>query len=150
MPGLRHLLTAAALALPAFAAANDRPWVAYQAGADFEDAVFEVRIAIENRGLVIDSVSHVGDMLNRTGPDLGATTRIFEAADVFQFCSADLSRKVMEADPMNIAFCPYGIFVARPAGGDAVLVGYRRMPEGPMQEVEAMLDAIAKEAAGLD
>jgi hypothetical protein len=31
-----------------------------------------------------------------------------------------------------------------------VTIGYRRMPAGAMQEVDAMLHAIVREAAGLD
>lgn len=112
----------------------------------FEDAAFAVENAIVGRGLVIDYRSHVGDMLNRTGADVGSEVRIFEAADVFLFCSAVLSRKVMEADPANIAQCPYGIFVTDREG--QVSVGYRNMPEGPMQEVQALLDEIAREASG--
>ena len=45
---------------------------------------------------------------------------------------------------MNIAHCPYGIFVAERDG--AVMVGYRSYPEGPMQEVQTMLDEIVQEA----
>ncbi len=70
------------------------------------------RAAIVGRGLVIDYVSHVGEMLARTGADVGSDVELFAAADVFLFCSAVTSRNVMEADPMNIAYCPYGIFVA--------------------------------------
>jgi hypothetical protein len=50
----------------------------------------------------------------------------------------------MEADPMNIAHCPYGIFVADQGG--EVLIGYRNYPEGEMQKVQAMLDDIVQEA----
>ncbi len=45
---------------------------------------------------------------------------------------------------MNIAHCPYGIFVAERAG--EVMIGYRNYPEGPMQEVQALLDGIVQEA----
>ena len=154
MPGFRSCLAAAAIAvaLPALtaSAAEDAPWVAYTTGTAFDDVAFEVTTLIEGRGYVIDAVSHVGDMLNRTAGDVGATTALYEKADVYQFCSATLSRKVMEADPMNIAYCPYGIFVVQMAGSDEVMVGYRRFPDGPMAEVEAMLDEIAKGAAGVD
>ena len=110
----------------------------------FEDATFSVESAIVGRGLVIDFVSHTGDMLNRTGQDVGSDEKLFEAADIFVFCSAVLSRKVMEADPVNIAHCPYGIFVADRAGD--VTIGYRTFPDGPMQEVQALLDDIVREA----
>jgi len=112
----------------------------------FEDATFAVESAIVNRGYVVDYVSHVGEMLNRTGADVGSDTQIFKAADVFLFCSAVLSREVMEADPMNIQHCPYGIFVAET--DDGVMVGHRSYPDGPMKKVEEMLDEIVAEAVG--
>ena len=143
---LRSALTAAAIALTG-ASAGAQEAVTYPVDGDFGDATFGVESAIVGRGLVIDYVSHTGEMLNRTGADVGSGTEIFAEADIFLFCSAVLSRKVMEADPMNIAHCPYGIFVAEQDG--AVMVGYRTYPEGPMQEVQALLDEIAREAAGL-
>ena len=111
----------------------------------FEDAKFSVESAIVDRGLVIDYVSHVGDMLNRTGADVGSDTQIFSAADVFIFCSAVVSREVMEADPMNIVHCPYGIFVAESA--DGVIIGYRQYPDGPMQKVQTLLAEIVSDAS---
>ncbi len=112
----------------------------------FDDATFAVESAIVGQGLVIDYVSHVGEMLNRTGADVGSDKQIFAAADIFIFCSAKLSREVMEADPMNIGFCPYGIFVAEDDNG--VTVGYRSYPEGPMQKVQTLLSEIVEEAVG--
>ncbi|MFK7869210.1 MAG: DUF302 domain-containing protein [Roseobacter sp.] len=110
----------------------------------FEDAAFGVESAIIGKGLVIDFVSHVGEMLARTGQDVGGTVDLFDNADIFVFCSAVVSRQVMEADPLNIAHCPYGVFVAEREG--QVLVGYRNYPDGPMQQVQALLDDIAREA----
>ena len=116
----------------------------YEFDGSFEDAAFGVESAIVDRGLVIDYVSHTGEMLNRTGADVGSNVVLFDEADIYLFCSAVLSRKVMEADPMNIAHCPYGIFVAERDG--KVMVGYRNLPDGPMQEVQALLDDISQEA----
>ncbi len=110
----------------------------------FDDATFAVENAIVGKGLVIDHVSHVGDMLNRTGADVGSTAKVFDNADVFLFCSAVVSREVMEADPMNIEFCPYGIFVTDRDG--QVMIGHRSFPDGPMQNVQALLDEIVAEA----
>lgn len=141
-----YLLAASAvlaLAAPTFAQDNA---TTYPFDGSFDDATFSVESAIIGRGLVIDYVSHTGEMLNRTASDVDSDVKIFEAADVFLFCSAVLSRKVMEADPMNIAHCPYGIFVADRAG--EVIVGYRNYPEGPMQHVQALLDEIVQEAVG--
>ena len=122
--------------------------VTYAISDSFADATFAVENAIIGKGLVIDYVSHTGEMLARTKADVGGAKDLFAAADVFLFCSASLSRQVMEADPMNIAHCPYGIFVADQAG--EVIVGYRQMPEGAMQEVQVLLDEIAREAAGVE
>ncbi len=85
-------------------------------------------------------------MLNRTCADVGSDNQLFAAADILIFCSAKISREVMEADPMNIGFCPYGIFVAEDDNG--VMVGYRSYPDGPMQKVQTLLSGIVEEAVG--
>ena len=118
----------------------------YSFDGSFDDAAFSVENAIIGQGLVIDYVSHVGEMLARTGEDVGSDVMLFDAADIFVFCSATVSREVMEADPMNIAYCPYGIFVADRDG--EVMVGYRNYPDGEMQQVQALLDSIVKDALG--
>lgn len=110
----------------------------------YDDARFAVETAILNRGLVIDFVSHVGDMLIRTNADVGGKEHLFSEAEIFVFCSAVVSRQVMEIDPMNLAHCPYGIFVAERRG--KVMIGYRDYPEGPMDLVEKMLAEIVTEA----
>ena len=142
-----HRLASACLALLALGgSALAQGVTTYPFDGSFEDATFAVESAIVDKGLVIDYRSHVGAMLNRTGADVGSAVTIYDNADVFLFCSAVLSRKVMEADPLNIAHCPYGIFVTDKAG--QVAIGYRHMPEGAMQEVQALLDTIAREASG--
>ena len=143
---MKKIACLVALALSAGTAVADESAVVYPFDGSFDDATFAVETAIVGRGLVIDYVSHTGEMLARTAADVGSDVALFEAADVFLFCSAVLSRKVMEADPMNIAHCPYGIFVAE-RGGE-VMIGHRTYPDGPMQEVQALLDDISREAAG--
>ena len=139
---MRHLATIALALCPAVATAQEVVTTPYDGS--FGDATFAVENAIIGKGLVVDHVSHVGDMLNRTAGDVGSDVEIFEAADVFLFCSAVTSREVMEADPMNIAYCPYGVFVADRNG--EVLIGYRSYPDGPMDAVEALLAEIVDEA----
>lgn len=115
----------------------------------FDDTTFAVETAIVAKGLVIDSVSHVGEMLERTKGDVGSDITVFNAANVYLFCSASLSRKVMEVDPMNIQYCPYGITVMETPDG-VVTVGYRDYPEGAMQQVEDLLKSIVDEALGTE
>jgi len=134
-------LVAAAMALPA--TANEIMTTSYEGS--FDDAAFSVESAIVGRGLVIDYVSHVGDMLARTKGDVGGEQDLYDGANVYLFCSAVVSRRVMEADPLNIAHCPYGIFVAE-MGGE-IVIGHRTYPEGPMQEVQNLLAEIVAEAA---
>jgi uncharacterized protein (DUF302 family) len=140
---LRSLFLALGLAVAPLAVSAQEA-IVFEYPGSFEDASFGIENAIINRGLVIDYTSHVGDMLNRTGEDVGATEELFDNAQIFLFCSAAVSRRVMEADPMNIVHCPYGIFIAEMDG--AVTIGHRDYPDGPMQEVEALLDAIILEA----
>lgn len=111
----------------------------------YEDAVFAVEQAITGAGLVVDHVSHVGEMLDRTAADVGGGETIFDAAQVFLFCSAVVSRQVMEIEPENIAFCPYGIVVM--AQGGEVSIGRQDYPEGAMDAVERLIDGIIDEAA---
>ena len=147
---MRQALTMLAAALIG-TAAQAADVIAYETEQSFDDVVFGLESAILDAGLVIDSTSHTGEMLERTRADVGSDVVLFTQADVFSFCSAVLSRKVMEADPMNIVFCPYDIFVmVRPDRPDVTTIGFRSYPEGPMKEVEALLDGIARAAIGLD
>lgn len=113
-------------------------------------------IAIENQGLVVDHVSTVGDMLERTGRDLGATTKIYERAEVLQFCSANYSRKMMEADARLLAFCPFTIAIyTLPGEPGLVHLVYRHIQaEGvstgaaeALRQIDELLQTIVEEAA---
>ena len=45
-------------------------------------------------------------MLQRTADVVGATRTLYRNAAFLQFCSAVVSRKVMEENTANIAYCP--------------------------------------------
>lgn len=125
--------------------------ITYDTDQSFDDVTFGLENAILDAGLVIDHVSHTGDMLERTRGDVGSDVTLFLDADIYSFCSAKLSREVMEADPMNILFCPYDIFVmVRPETPEVTTIGFRTFPEGAMKSVEALLDDLARAAIGLD
>lgn len=144
----RLLFFVACLAAPPVSAQDI---VTYSSDQSFADVAFGLENAILNEGLVIDSVSHVGDMLERTRGDVGSDQRLYDQADTYSFCSASVSREVMEADPMNIAFCPYDIFIVDPVGDEGdVMIGYRAFPEGEMQRVQALLDRLTRAAIGMD
>lgn len=143
------ILTLATTLICTAVASVAQDMVTYTTDQSFEDVAFGLESAILDQGLVVDHVSHVGEMLERTRADVGSEQVLFSKADVYSFCSAKVSRSVMEADPMNIVFCPYDIFIAVMADKpEETIVGYRQFPQGPMQEVQTLLDAIAREAAG--
>lgn len=110
--------------------------------------------AIENRGLVVAYTAHVGAMLERTGKDIGQPRQIYANADVLEFCSAGLSRSMMEADPHNIVFCPYTIAIyVLPNEAGKVYIAYRKpLATGSarsmraLREVGKLLDAIVVDA----
>ncbi len=139
-------------------AADPHPVVSYSKKAKFEDVRDDLKTAIERQGLVIDYHSFLNSMLERTGKDLGTTRKLYGDAQAFVFCSAVLSRKMMEADPANASMCPYSITVyATVQAPDMVHVTYRRpwRPDGSpaskaaLKEVEALLDGIARASVGL-
>lgn len=139
---------AAGLAGPVAAAAEA---ITYEVEDSFENVAFALESAIIGRGLVVDHLSHIGEMLERTKADVGATKTVFTGADVFSFCSATTSRSVMEVDPANVQFCPYGIFAYEtPEKPGVVIVGHRDYPDGAMQEVEDLLAGIVAEALMLE
>ena len=147
---MKAFALAAGIALAASTALADG-LISYTTDESFDDVVFGLENAILDQGLVVDGMSHVGEMLERTREDVGSDVTVFLKADVYSFCSAALSRKVMEADPMNIRFCPYDIFVAQmPDNPDQTVIGYREFPEGAMKEVQALLDTIVRSAIGMD
>lgn len=147
---MRATLSVLALVAATSAFADDS-MITYTTDESFDDVVFGLENAILDEGLVVDHVSHTGDMLERTKGDVGSDVTIFEHADIYTFCSAKLSREVMEANPMNVVFCPYNIFVAvSPDTPDETMIGFRTYPEGEMKKIEALLDRIAKAAIGLE
>jgi uncharacterized protein (DUF302 family) len=120
--------------------ADPNPIVTYEKRGDYEDVREDLKLAIEGRGLVIDSESLINSMLERTGKDVGSSRKLYAGAQAFVFCSAALSRKTMEADPANVSLCPYTMVVYQTvAKPGTVHVSYKR-PWRP---------GIAREALGM-
>lgn len=143
---MRILIPALILAIaPIDARVHADEWRLVDSEQSFEDTNFSVQEAIVGRGLVIDYVSHTGDMLERTRGDIGSDTVLFEGAQIFMFCSASVSRTVMEADWRNLAYCPYAITVfQRP--GEGTQIGYMERSADSMAPVNALLAEIVEEA----
>lgn len=138
---------AALAALPAQAAGEDVVTVVTDVA--FADASLGVNNAIVNKGFTVDYHGFLSDMLKRTAGDVGATKELYSNAEFFTFCSAVVSRSVMEADITDIAYCPYVVFVYEDAATPGkVTIGYRTLPAGGARDqVNDLLGDIVKTAA---
>lgn len=134
-------------------AANDLTIVSKQG--KFEDVRDDLVMAVEGRGLKINHTNHISDMLDRTGAAVGDTRQVYVKAEQVEFCKADLSRDIMEADPANIVFCPYTISIyTRPSEPGRVYLAYRKpvaFDDNPasnkaLGEIDAMMKGILDDA----
>jgi len=143
---MRRFLLLAGLMLSALTVHADVWMEKKKTTAGFEDTRETVVTAIESRGLVINYTAHIGSMLERTGVDLGASRRIFDQAQIIEFCSARLSRQMVELDPHNIVLCPFAISIYTLPGETGTWVAYRRPAGAAAELVEPLLKSIAAEA----
>jgi uncharacterized protein (DUF302 family) len=144
---MARLLMLFTLLLGSTAALADDWQVRQKFATSFADARDAIVMAIENRGLVINYTSHIADMLQRTGADLGASKQIFQRAEIIEFCSAKLSRQMMEADPHNIVLCPFAISIyTLPGEKNTTWVAYRKPQGAAAAIVGPLLAEIAGEA----
>ena len=137
---LRVTIVALGLLAATSAAAQTDAVIEVKARGSFDDVKQMLVLTIENRGLVVNHESQVGQMLERTGRDIGASKRVYEKAEVIEFCSANLSRQVMEADPRLLAFCPFGIgiYTLPDEPGTVHLVYRRPRLDGDGKAVQAL------------
>lgn len=120
----------------------------------YDDVRFELNNAIIARGLNANPPGNVGEMLDRTGADIGATKKVYKAAEYLTFCSAKLSRQLMEADPANLTFCPFVIVIYETSDNPGeVVVAYRPFvahgsaaSKAALAEAEKLLDGIVRDA----
>jgi len=150
---MKHLISAAVaaafmLGAQAASAQEAHTWTTEDT---FDNVTFAVQNAIVGAGLVVDHVSHTGDMLERTKDAVGETKTLFTGADIFSFCSAKVSREVMTSDITNVQYCPYTIFVYEtPENAGEITVGFRDYPKDTMGPVTDMLTGIVKDALMID
>ena len=128
--------------------------ITYTSKLSFDSVKSALNEAFIERGLVINTTSHIGEMLERTGKDLGGAKQVFIKAEAYEFCSATVSRHTMEADPHNIVFCPYVILVyVLPTEPNKTYVSFRKpdrvgtaASKASLQEVEKLMRAIVEQA----
>lgn len=142
------------LLVPAGAGAQTPGVAIHSVTGSFADVKERVVMAIEARGMVLNYNAKIGDMLERTGKDIGRDRRIYANAEMFEFCSAKLSRDAMEADARNIVFCPYAIAVyALAQDPKKIYISYRKLgslgsneSNKALRAVDRVLEEIVREA----
>ncbi len=141
---MRHLATALLFIATPLAAQN---MTSVTIPEPLDDMEFAVESAILDMGLTIDFTSHSGEMLERTRVDVGSDVVLFSGATIYNFCSARVSRQVIEADINNITFCPYSIFLySTPDNPDETTIGHQTYPGESMQPANDLLDEIIANA----
>ena len=152
MKSLNAMSTIALLALPALALSA--PYAVYESESDFDTVMDGAKSAIAERGLYINNVMHLGEMLARTGKDLGIGGPLYARAESIEFCSATLSRKMIAEDPNRLVNCPFILSIYTLPGQEGkTYVVHRNVPaeetanSAVMREVAEMLKGVAEGAA---
>jgi uncharacterized protein (DUF302 family) len=145
----------AALCLMGQAAAAQDVKTVVKTGSSYDDVKFELSNAIIERGLTVDFGGQIGTMLDRTGADVGSSKPIYKHAEFMAFCSAKLSRQMMEADVDNVGFCPFIVFMYETvAAPGRIVIGYRPpvlrgndISRKALGEIDKLLAGIVEDAA---
>ena len=152
MKSFNALATIALLALPAHA--WSAPYAVYESESDFDTVMEGAKSAIAERGLYINNIMHLGEMLERTGKDLGIGGPLYARAESIEFCSATLSRKMIAEDPNRLVNCPFILSIYTLPGQEGkTYVVHRHVPaeetanSAVMREVAEMLKGVAEGAA---
>ncbi len=126
----------------------------YSTDSDFDEVIFGLESAVIDRGYKIDYKGYISRMMERTAQDFGGDKSVYKNAQFMTFCSVSLTRAMVKADPKNLAFCPYIIFIyeLRDKPGQT-FIGYRRpitsgSPESikAVSAVDKLLDSIVRKA----
>ena len=147
------LTLCAMLCLPLSALAAEGYTVLFKTQGDFQFVRDAVESAIEGKGLKINHTNKIAEMLKRTGKDLGATKQVYVNGEQFEFCSATISRQMMEADPHAMVMCPYVVSVYTIPDDKNVYIAYRKTATSKnpalkkaLANVEKLLTEIIKDA----
>lgn len=151
---MKNLLIAFILfCLPLSAMAVEGYTVLFKTQGKFEDVRDMLAIAIESQGLKITHTNKVAEMLERTGDVAGSNKQVYTHGEQLNFCSATISRQMMEADPHAIVMCPYSIAIYTLPGDKTVYLAYRKSSptrnpalKKAFADIEKLLTKIIKDA----
>ena len=98
----------------------------YETWGDYETIRAFLLAEIRGRGMVINRIGDVNDMLGRTAGAVGATVTVYRNAEAILFCKADLSHNLTALNLHNIVLCPYSITIYEPRSAPGTIyLGYR-------------------------
>jgi uncharacterized protein (DUF302 family) len=133
---LALVLTGGFLSYPAIGADG---YAVYDSESEFADVMEGLKMAIQERGMYINNVMNMGEMLERTGKDLGMDTPLYGQAESIEFCSAVLSREMSTENPAHVVNCPFIIAVyTLPGETDMTYVAHREIPPEQIESSPAM------------
>jgi len=108
--------------------------ISYSTEGTFEDVKEDLILAIEGRGAVVSYTAHSSDMLNRTAIVLEIEEKIYANAEIILFCKAELSHKMVKADPHSLVLCPYPISIyTLSKQPEKVYITIRKPPDEPKE-----------------
>ena len=138
---------AAVLALPNAQAGNG--YAVHETSSSFGDVMEGLQSAIQERGMYINNVMHMGEMLERTGRDLGLGEPVFLKAESIEFCSAGLSHRMTHENPARVVNCPFivaaYVLAKEP---DKTYVVYREIPQDQIEASPVMAE-VAENLKGI-
>jgi uncharacterized protein (DUF302 family) len=114
-------------------------YAVYTSDSAFADVLEGLKMAIQERGMYINNVMNMGEMLERTGKDLGTDTPLYDEAESIEFCSAVLSREMSTENPAHVVNCPFIIAVyTLPEETGTTYVAHREIPADQVESSPAM------------
>ncbi|MCF6194940.1 MAG: DUF302 domain-containing protein [Kangiellaceae bacterium] len=123
--------------------------ISYATEGKFEDVKEDLIMSIEAQGAVISYTAHSSAMLNRTAITLEMENQIYDKAEIVLFCKAELSHKMVQADPHSLVLCPYPISIYTLSNEpETVYITIRKPPREPKEygAVHLLLTKIILEA----
>ena len=117
----------------------------------FDEVKSFLELAITDRGIKINNTSHIAEMLERTAAEVGADKVLYTHEQAIEFCSATISRDMMQSNSHYITLCPYIIYIYElPQQKDVIHIAYRNPllydPQDPaLQAVDKLLQEITNE-----
>ncbi len=132
--------------------AESTPFISYHSDETMETVLMNVQLAVTERGLSFSEPLHIGEMLQRTAPDLGIEQQVYQQAEVVTFCSAQLTHELVHAHPLNMGVCPLSVMVFQTVAEPAQVTVAYRLPvllnasAELQQRITNLLDGIAQDA----